>query len=144
MASNTSANGGTSISMTNEDVDAKTKRAAMLASAKRPSVLWIRQEQPEAVEAMQRRFPDANIHELIRFLSKQNYNVCKATEMYQNHLEWRQATLPIHFDSVNDTLATRKFYLLEDPDALDHPVLFYCLQRFKEWETRLRVSSGQS
>jgi hypothetical protein len=52
--------------------------------------------------------------------------------MYQAHLGWRSDTLPISLDSVKDTLDTRKFYLLENTDAEGHPVLFYCLHRFKE------------
>lgn len=107
----------------------KVKKALLL---RRPSVLYIRDQHPHAVIYMQDRFPDADEHDLIRFLEKNNFNVEKAAQMYQAHLDWRQATLPIPFDTVKDTLATRKFYLLEDADALDHPVFVYCLRRYKE------------
>lgn len=78
----------------------KVKKALLL---RRPSVLYIRDQHPHAVIYMQDRFPDADEHDLIRFLEKNNFNVEKAAQMYQAHLDWRQATLPIPFDTVKDT-----------------------------------------
>lgn len=92
----------------------------------------IRDEHPEAVQAMQERFPDTNVYDLIRFLQARDFNVEKAAAMYETHLQWRQETLPIPYDTVKDTLATRKFYLLDDTDEIGHPIVFYCLHRFKE------------
>lgn len=76
------------------------------ATVRRPSVVIVREAHPEAVQAMEERFPEAGVHNLIRFLQARDFDVT--------------------------TLATRKFYLLDDTDAVGHPVLFYCLQRFKE------------
>eukprot|EP00544_Gedaniella_sp_CCMP2646_P012141 CAMPEP_0202496732 /NCGR_PEP_ID=MMETSP1361-20130828/20794_1 /ASSEMBLY_ACC=CAM_ASM_000849 /TAXON_ID=210615 /ORGANISM="Staurosira complex sp., Strain CCMP2646" /LENGTH=225 /DNA_ID=CAMNT_0049128137 /DNA_START=80 /DNA_END=757 /DNA_ORIENTATION=+ len=92
----------------------------------------IRERHAKELQAMQERFPEADIYDLVKFLQARNFNIEKAANMYQAHLGWRSDTLPILFDSVKDTLDTRKFYLLENTDAEGHPVLFYCLHRFKE------------
>jgi hypothetical protein len=92
----------------------------------------IRERHARELQAMQGRFPEADIYDLVKFLQARNFNIEKAANMYQAHLGWRSDTLPISLDSVKDTLDTRKFYLLENTDAEGHPVLFYCLHRFKE------------
>lgn len=92
----------------------------------------IQEKHSQQLSAMQERFPEADIQDLVRFLQARKFHVDKAANMYQAHLEWRVETLPISLDSVKDTLATRKFYLLDNTDAEGHPVIFYCLHRFKE------------
>lgn len=92
----------------------------------------IRERHAKELQVMQERFPEADIYNLVKFLQARNFNIEKAANMYQAHLGWRSDTLPISLDSVKDTLDTRKFYLLENTDAEGHPVLFYCLHRFKE------------
>lgn len=87
---------------------------------------------PSAVLEMQTRFVEAGADDLIRFLQARNFDVERAANMYQAHLQWREETLPIPYESVKDTLATRKFYLLNDTDAAGHPVFFYSLHRFKQ------------
>lgn len=72
----------------------ESKRIARPALERRYSVMMIQQEHPDAVSTMQQRFPEANVHDLIRFLQKRNFDVHKAAEMYQAHLKWRKATLP--------------------------------------------------
>ncbi|KAL3915913.1 MAG: hypothetical protein SGILL_005421 [Bacillariaceae sp.] len=86
-----------------------------------------------AVQSMMENFPDASDQDLIRFLKARNHNVAKATAMYQAHLDWRHDTMPMlehEKDRILETLATRKFYLLDSADADGRPVVVYCLRRF--------------
>lgn len=106
--------------------------SSLSASARRSSVFELTATHPQAIQDMQQRFPEAHAHDLIRFLQARDFHVEKAAQMYSKHLQWRQANLPISYDSVKETLSTRKFYLLDDTDNVGHAVIFYCLRRFKE------------
>lgn len=82
--------------------------------------------------AMQTRFPEVAVNDLVRFLKARNHDLEKATEMMEAHLKWREETLPIPKEEVEATLATRKFYMLDELDQEGRPVVVYVLRRFKE------------
>lgn len=89
----------------------------------------------DAVRSMKENFTNASEQGILRFLTNRNYNVAKATAMYQAHLDWRQETLPKlerENEPILETLATRKFYLLDNHDSERRPVVVYCLRRFLE------------
>lgn len=107
-------------------------RMVRRASTRRSSVMEIQNMHGVAIMTMQDRFPDVPIHTLIRFLKARDYDIKKATAMYQAHAEWRQKTFPLPSQHATATLSTRKFYMLDDLDEDGRPVILYCLNRFKE------------
>lgn len=105
---------------------------SITASALRQSIVQVADSHPAELKAMQDRFPDAGAHDLIRFLRARDFDVTKSASMLEAHEEWKRKTLPIQYESVSSTLATRKFYVLDDADNAGRPVIYYCLRRFKE------------
>lgn len=101
-------------------------------SMRRASVVTIQEKHDDAFKEMRRNFPDASVHDTTRFLQARKFDVPKAVAMYRAHLDWRSKTLPIPYDSVRDTLAARKFYMLDEKDSQGRPAIFYCFRRFKE------------
>ena len=84
--------------------------------------------------AMKQRFPDASEDDLLRFLKARQFRT-EALDMYQAHLDWRAETLPMLEDDqqqIEQTLSTKKFYLLDRCDGDGRPILFFCLRRFME------------
>lgn len=117
----------------NEDLASGEARGSHRSlSVRRPSVIKIRKSHCSELAEMENRFPDARLHDLIRFLQARKFDVSEAASMYEAHQNWRSATLPIPHESVRATLATRKFYMLAEKDNEERPVLFYCLRRFLE------------
>ena len=101
-------------------------------SARRKSVVEIQSQHGEALESMQKRFPNTPVHTLIRFLKARSFDVNKASAMYESHEQWRKQTFPLPKSECQKTLATRKFYMLEHLDDEGRPVIVYCLHRFME------------
>ena len=95
---------------------------------------------------MKKRFPyETDDVELIRFLKARGYNAEKAAGMYDAHLKWKSATLPIELspELEESARAAKRFYLLEETDGQGRPVIYYNLLKYKEWgvdmEAELKV-----
>lgn len=110
----------------------KRQNVSLGASVLRQSVVRIHSGHPDSLKKMQAKFPNESSHDLVRFLQARGFDVDKAAAMYTSHALWKKETLPIPFESVRDTLSTRKFYVLDDKDQDGRPILFVSLRRFKE------------
>lgn len=65
----------------------------------------------------------------MRSLKAHNYDLKKATGMMEAHLKWRKVALPIPEEEVKVTVATRKFYMIDELDQEGRPVIVYSLHR---------------
>lgn len=64
-----------------------------------------------AMEEMRQLFPEADEDILARFLIARRNVVAAASELYANHLAWRQRTLPLHDGDVAKVMETQCLYV---------------------------------